>query len=67
MNATNAPRELCFIAMPFGTKYDAAGPVVFDAVYRQIIAPAVEAAGLQALRADEEVAGGIIHKPMSSG
>jgi hypothetical protein len=64
MNATNAPRELCFIAMPFGTKHDAAGPVVFDAVYKQIIVPAVEAAGLQALRADEEVAGGIIHKPM---
>jgi hypothetical protein len=50
--------------MPFGTKHDAAGPVAFDAVYKQIIAPAIEAAGLEALRADEEMTGGIIHKPM---
>lgn len=50
--------------MPFGTKHDAAGPVAFDAVYKQIIAPAIEAAGLDALRADEEAGGGIIHKPM---
>src|SRR5688572_31120434 len=62
---TSAPaRELCFVAMPFGTKHDAAGPVVFDAVYQQIIAPAVQAAGLEVLRADEEMSGGIIHKPM---
>jgi len=57
-------RDLCFVAMPFGTKTDVAGPVSFDAVYRNIIAPAIEAAGLEALRADEEVTGGIIHKPM---
>src|SRR5688572_12976945 len=57
-------RDLCFVAMPFGTKNDAAGPVVFDAVYKQIIAPAIEAAGLESLRADEEMSGGIIHKPM---
>jgi hypothetical protein len=50
--------------MPFGTKTDAAGPVSFDAVYRKIIEPAIEAAGLESLRADEEVTGGIIHKPM---
>src|SRR5262249_34828447 len=36
----------------------------FDAVYAELIAPAIERAGLQALRADEEQAGGIIHKPM---
>jgi hypothetical protein len=57
-------RDLCFVAMPFGTKTDVAGPVAFDAVYRKIIEPAIEAAGLEALRADEEVTGGIIHKPM---
>src|SRR5205807_4851118 len=32
--------------------------------YRQIIAPAVEAAGLEPVRADEEKIGGTIHKPM---
>jgi hypothetical protein len=56
--------ELCFVAMPFGTKHDAAGPVAFDAVYKKIIVPAIEAAGLEPLRADEEMSGGIIHKPM---
>ena len=57
-------RDLCFVAMPFGTKTDVAGPVSFDAVYHKIIEPAIEAAGLESLRADEEVTGGIIHKPM---
>ena len=57
-------RDLCFVAMPFGTKTDVAGPVAFDAVYRNIIEPAIEAAGLEPLRADEEVTGGLIHKPM---
>lgn len=64
MSTPTPARELCFVAMPFGTKNDAAGPVAFDAVYKQIIAPAIEAAGLESLRADEEMSGGIIHKPM---
>lgn len=51
--------------MPFGRKPAAHGMVVdFDRVYRDLIAPAVEAAGLEPLRADEEQTGGIIHKPM---
>ena len=50
--------------MPFGIKTDVAGPVSFDAVYRKIIQPAIEKAGLEPLRADEEVTGGLIHKPM---
>jgi hypothetical protein len=33
-------------------------------VYGELIKPAVEAAGLEPLRADEEQVGGIIHKPM---
>jgi hypothetical protein len=58
-------RPLCFVLMPFGTKPNLAGGVVdFDAVYKELIAPAIEAAGLQPLRADEEMTGGIIHKPM---
>jgi hypothetical protein len=51
--------------MPFGQKPNAAGGMVdFDAVYRELIAPAIEEAGLEPLRADNEMAGGIIHKPM---
>lgn len=58
-------RPLCFVLMPFGKKSDAAGAVIdFDAVYKDLIAPAIEEAGLQPIRADEEMAGGIIHKPM---
>lgn len=59
------PRELCFVLMPFGKKPDAGGTLVdFDAVYRELIAPAITQAELDPLRADEEMTGGIIHKPM---
>ena len=59
------PAPLCFVLMPFGSKATAGGLVVdFDAVYEQLIQPAVTAAGMTALRADEELAGGVIHKPM---
>src|SRR5580704_12901209 len=51
--------------MPFGRKPDAAGRVTnFDSVYQKLIAPAVTAAGLEPIRADEEKIGGTIHKPM---
>src|SRR5438067_8810140 len=56
---------LCFVLMPFGTKPDSNGLLIdFDAVYQQLIAPAIRAANLESLRADEEMSGGIIHKPM---
>jgi hypothetical protein len=56
---------LCFILMPFGRKSDSAGLMIdFDAIYRQIIAPAIADVGLEPLRADEELSGGIIHKAM---
>jgi tetratricopeptide (TPR) repeat protein len=59
------PAPLCFVLMPFGRKTDAAGRVTnFDSVYQKLIAPAVEAAGLEPIRADEEKIGGTIHKPM---
>ena len=59
------PQPLCFVLMPFGRKPGLGGVVVdFDAVYAELIAPAIEKAGLEPLRADEEQAGGIIHKPM---
>jgi tetratricopeptide (TPR) repeat protein len=58
-------RELCFVLMPFGKKPDASGSLVdFDAVYHELIAPAIAQADLDPLRADEEMTGGIIHKPM---
>jgi tetratricopeptide (TPR) repeat protein len=58
-------RPLCFVLMPFGQKPTASGFVVdFDAVYRDLIAPAIDDAGMDPLRADQELTGGIIHKPM---
>ena len=58
-------RPLCFVLMPFGRKPDAAGRMVdFDKVYEELIAPAIARAGMDPLRADEEMTGGIIHKPM---
>lgn len=59
------PKPLCFVLMPFGQKLGAGGAMIdFDAVYLDLIKPAVDAADLMPLRADEEQAGGIIHKPM---
>ncbi|MDQ3814496.1 MAG: DUF4071 domain-containing protein, partial [Armatimonadota bacterium] len=58
-------RPLCFVLMPFGKKPDATGATVdFDAVYQEVIKPAIEKAEMEPIRADEEMAGGIIHKPM---
>ena len=58
-------KPLCFVLMPFGAKPDEAGRTInFDQVYRQIIKPAIEDAGLEPIRADEESTGGIIHKAM---
>ncbi len=59
-------RPLCFVIMPFGEKPDPAGgpDVDFNRVYKQALEPAIEAAGMDPIRADEERTGGIIHKPM---
>jgi hypothetical protein len=59
------PNDLCFVLMPFGRKPDVSGTLVdFDAVYQDLIAPAIREAGLDPIRADEEMTGGLIHKPM---
>jgi tetratricopeptide (TPR) repeat protein len=51
--------------MPFGRKPATGGALInFDAVYSEIFAPAIVDSGLEPLRADEEQASGIIHKPM---
>jgi tetratricopeptide (TPR) repeat protein len=56
---------LCFVVMPFGTKPDGQGATVnFDAVYEQLLEPAIREAGFEPLRADQELVGGLIHKPM---
>ncbi len=58
-------KPLCFVLMPFGKKAVPSGLTVdFDAVYASVIQPGVEAAGMEPLRADEELTGGVIHKPM---
>lgn len=56
---------LCFVVMPFGVKPDAqGGSVNFDAVYEELLRPAIREAQLEPLRADQELVGGLIHKPM---
>lgn len=55
--------ELCFVLMPFGERKDASGRAIqFDKVYEELIRPAIVDAGLDALRGDEELQGGMIHK-----
>ena len=62
---TAARPPLCFVVMPFGVKPDGrGGSIDFDAVYEKLIAPSVAMAELQPLRADQELVGGIVHKPM---
>jgi hypothetical protein len=61
-------KPLCFVLMPFGQKPDGSGAIVdFDAVYHTLVKPAIDAVELEPVRADEEMAGGIIHKPMIAG
>jgi tetratricopeptide (TPR) repeat protein len=61
-----ALNDLCFVDMPFGKKTDLTSGVEidFDQIYQRAIKPAIEAVGLEALRGDEEAAGGIIHGAM---
>ncbi|MAD41044.1 MAG: hypothetical protein CL623_01450 [Arcobacter sp.] len=58
-------KPLCFILMPFGKKKDQNGNEIdFNKIYIDFIKPAILDAGLEPIRADEEIIGGIIHKPM---
>lgn len=56
----------CFVDMPFGKRSDPASKIEidFDHVYEIAIKPAIEDAGLQPIRGDEEKTGGIIHMAM---
>jgi len=54
-----------FVAMPFGKKLGLDGkPIDFNRVYDQYIKPALEAAGLEVFRADEEQVAGDIKTDM---
>jgi tetratricopeptide (TPR) repeat protein len=57
-------KPLCFVLVPFGQKTNPAGGTInFERVYAELIQPAVEAAGLELLRASQEATDGVIHKP----
>lgn len=60
------PQQICFVVMGFGKKTDfETGRVLdLDKSYRNMIKPAVEAAGLKCIRADEIVHSGLIDVPM---
>ena len=58
-------KSVCFVIMPFGAKRDDNGREIdFDAIYQEIIAPAIGEVGFEAVRADEELSGGVIHNAM---
>lgn len=58
-------KPLCFVLMPFGNKKDAKGREIdFNMIYDELIKPAIMTADMEPIRADEEMVGGIIHKPM---
>ena len=58
-------RPHAFVAMPFGVKPGPDNqPIDFNRVYGEYIAPALDAAGLQAFRADEEIRAGDIRTDM---
>ena len=54
-----------FVAMPFGVKKDSQGTEIdFNRVYEELIKPALEEAGLEVFRADEEERAGDIRTDM---
>lgn len=54
-----------FVAMPFGTKPDTDGsPIYFNRVYTDLLEPALESAGFEVFRADEEQRAGDIRTDM---
>src|SRR3712207_8241538 len=59
-------QRTCFVVMGFGTKTDYPNKRVLDLdkSYQNLIKPAVEAAGLKCIRADEIKHSGVIDVPM---
>lgn len=62
-------QPLCFVMLPFGKKFIASGrigaAINFDAVYTDLIAPALAEAGLEPLRAGHKTGGRPIHNATS--
>ena len=60
------PNGTCFVVMGFGKKtdFETGRTLDLDQSYRNMIKPAVEAAGLKCVRADEIVHSGLIDQPM---
>jgi tetratricopeptide (TPR) repeat protein len=60
-----SPRAICFVIMPYGKRPGRNRRIIdFDAVYRDVIEPAVDAVGFEPFRADEEANAGLLHRPM---
>jgi len=59
-------RPQCFVAMPFGKKYDVQRKIELDCdrVYDRIIVPVLENAQLRFRRADEQIDSGVVLQPM---
>jgi tetratricopeptide (TPR) repeat protein len=59
-------KKTCFVVMGFGKKtdFETGRTLDLDKTYRNIIKPAVKAAGLECIRADEIVHSGLIDVPM---
>lgn len=57
-------KPLVFVAMPFGKKHEDKVEVDFDQIYNKAIKPAASNCDVDMIRADEERAGGIIHRSM---
>ncbi len=54
---------LCFVLMPVGCKPGSqGGSIDFDAVWRELVAPAVVDAGLTPIRPEQEQSGGVTHE-----
>jgi tetratricopeptide (TPR) repeat protein len=59
-------RPHCFVAMPFGRKYDPQRKITIDCdqLYERVLLPALENAQLQFRRADEQIDSGVVLQPM---
>jgi hypothetical protein len=66
ISTSPSTQQTCFVVMGFGKKTDfETGRVLdLDASYQNLIKPAVEAAGLKCIRADEIIHSGLIDIPM---
>lgn len=55
----------CFVVMPFGAQIEGVGGAIdFDEVYRELIRPSVQAAGMASVRCDEIEGPGSVHADM---